>query len=102
MNVTYQNMNVTYRLNPLTRSQAMGVTGCSLLLADALFPSADWSEKKPHLSAGLAAELAREAEVKKLVLTHLSPLFSPALLLREAQARFSDVRLASSGTVLEV
>ena len=76
--------------------------GCSLLLADALFPSADWSEKKPHLSAGLAAELAREAEVKQLVLTHLSPLFSPALLLREAQARFSDVRLASSGTVLEV
>ncbi len=76
--------------------------GCDLLLADALFPAEAWAEDKPHLSAPLAAELAKEAGVGRLVLTHLNPSFSPDLLLREAQAVFSPVSLASPGTLLTV
>ena len=76
--------------------------GCSLLLADALFPAENWSEDKPHLSAALAAELARDAGAERLVLTHLNPVYSPRLLLREAQAVHSCVSLARPGSVLEI
>ena len=74
----------------------------SLLLADALFPSEDWTEARPHLSARLAAELARNACAEKLVLTHLNPVYSPRLLLREAQAVHSCVSLARPGSILDV
>ena len=76
--------------------------GCHLLLADGLFPEENWSGQKPHLSAALAADLAREAGAEHLVLTHLNPLYSPRLLLREAQSRHPHVTLAAAGTVLEV
>lgn len=76
--------------------------GSSLLLADALFPADAWAEGKPHLSAALAADLAVRSGAEHLVLTHLNPVFSPRLLLREAQAVHSRVTLASPGTVLDV
>ena len=74
----------------------------SLLLADGLFPAESWTEAKPHLSAALAASLAAEAGAECLVLTHLNPLVSPRLLLREAQALYPCVALASPGAVLDV
>ena len=76
--------------------------GCNLLLADAVFPSGIWSEQKPHLSAALAADLAAEAGAEHLVLTHLNPLYSPQVLLREAQARHPRVSLAAPGAVFDV
>ena len=76
--------------------------GSSLLLADALFPAENWTEQKPHLSAALAAQLACDAGADCLVLTHLNPLFSPGLLLREAQAVHSRVCIAAPGAVLDV
>ena len=76
--------------------------GCSLLLADGLFPAEHWAETKPHLSAALAADLAAEANADHVVLTHLNPVFPPRLLLREAQARHSHVSLAVPGTTLDV
>ena len=75
---------------------------CDLLLADGLFPVSAWSSEKPHLSAALAAELARDAGAGQLILTHLNPLFSPDLLLSEARGIFSRVSLAASGAVFEV
>ena len=75
---------------------------CSLLLADGLFPAEKWEENKPHLSAALAADLASDAGAERLVLTHLNPSFSPSLLLREAQARHSNVSLAVPGSALDV
>ena len=76
--------------------------GSSLLLADALFPAENWSEEKPHLSAVLAAALARDAGAEQLVLTHFNPVFSPRRLLREAQAVHPCVTLAVPGGVLDV
>ena len=73
-----------------------------LLLADGLFPAADWAEGKPHLSAELAASLAAEAEAGALVLTHLNPVYSPETLLREARQKYPRVLLASAGQVLPV
>ena len=71
--------------------------GCRLLLADGLFPKDAWAPEKPHLSAALAASLARDAGVSSLVVTHLNPLFSRRTLLAEAREIFPDVRLAEAG-----
>ncbi len=74
--------------------------GCDLLLADGLFPGEDWGEQKPHLSAALAAELARDAGARRLVLTHLNPVYDPARLLAEARPLFRETALAEAGRVL--
>ena len=76
--------------------------GCDLLLADGLFPAENWTEEKPHLSAELAGSLTADAGAERLVITHLNPVFSPALLLREARVRFPDVMLAAGGKVIDV
>ena len=76
--------------------------GCDLLLADALFPAASWGSEKPHLSAPLAAELARGAGVGRLILTHLNPGFPRELLLRQAQVVFPAVSLAAEGTLVQL
>ena len=73
--------------------------GCALLLADGLFPSANWSEEKPHLSAALAAGLARDAEAGRLILTHLNTVFTPSLLQKEAWEVFPSAELAEAGAV---
>lgn len=76
--------------------------GCSLLLADGLFPEKYWTQEKPHLSAVLAAKLAQDAGVSRLVLTHLNPVYPPILLLREAQAIHPGVILASAGAMMDL
>ena len=76
--------------------------GSHLLLADGLFPSANWTEQKPHLSAALAASLASGAGAERLVLTHLNPFFAPELLLREARTNHPGVALAAPGQTLTV
>ena len=75
--------------------------GCSLLLADGLFPASAWAEGKPHLSAELAARLAEEAGVGQLVITHLNPVFPCETLLREARNIHQNTRIAHAGEVLE-
>ena len=76
--------------------------GCDLLLADGLFPQASWNESKPHLSACLAAQLARDAGADRLVITHFNPAFSRELLLSEARTVFSCTSAAVPGSVLSV
>lgn len=73
--------------------------GAHLLLADGLFPAASWGEQKPHLSAALAAELARDAQAKRLVITHFNPTIDPVGLVAEARAIRSDVLRARRGDV---
>ena len=73
-----------------------------LLLADGLFPERLWGEGKPHLSARLAAELAREAGAKQLVITHLNPELDPAELLEEARRVFPGAVLAERGLRLDL
>ena len=76
--------------------------GSDLLLADGLFPVDAWAENKPHLSARLAAELARDAGASRLILTHLNPQYSPALLLREAREVFPGAEVAEPGAVADL
>ena len=76
--------------------------GCSLLLADGLFPREQWSVEKPHLSAELAACLAVESGAKRLIITHLNPLFPRSTLLEEARSVFPPARLADAGAVFDL
>ena len=71
--------------------------GCDLLLADAGLSQADWTDKKPHLSAALCGALAREARAGALLLTHLNPLYNPASLLAEAREAYPAAELARRG-----
>ena len=73
-----------------------------LLLADGLFPDQAWAESKPHLSAALAAGLARDARVKQLIVTHLNPVYPPETLLREARSVFPEIRIAEAGAVISL
>ena len=83
-------------------SLASFFSGCHLLLADGLFPAAEWSESKPHLSARLAAELAEEAGCGMLVITHLNPVYPPELLLQEARSVRRGSMIAEAGGVLDI
>ena len=74
-----------------------GAILCDLLLADAGLSQADWTEKKPHLSAALCGALAREARAGALLLTHLNPLYDPASLLAEAREAYPAAELARLG-----
>ena len=73
-----------------------------LLLADGLFPTEMWQTGLPHLSAAQTAELARDARVKKLVITHLNPNIDPETLLKQARAIRTDAELAHIGATYRV
>jgi len=68
-----------------------------LLICDASFSTDQWHEKLPHLSAQQAAMLAREAQVKGLMITHCPPTGDRHSLLREARAVFADSVSAAPG-----
>lgn len=76
--------------------------GCDLLLADGLFPRESWTEQKPHLSALLAAQLASEANVGSLIITHLNPFIPYRILLEEARTVFPRSQLAEAGAVIDL
>lgn len=65
-----------------------------LLLADGLFTEKLWDERKPHLSAALCARLAKEAGVKRLMITHLNPALDEETLLQEARRIDPDAEIA--------
>ena len=71
--------------------------GCDLLLADAGLSRADWTEKKPHLSASHCGALARDVRAGALLLTHLNPLYDPQALLDEARRDYPAAELARLG-----
>ena len=73
-----------------------------VLLADGAFLDRQWHDKAPHMSARMAAELAKNAGVKMLIVTHLPPSNVPSLLLDEARAVFKNTYLAACDARWEV
>ena len=55
---------------------------------------ADMARRFAHLTAAQAAQLARDARVRRLVLTHLSRRYREAEILEEAQAIFPETVVA--------
>lgn len=69
----------------------------SFLLCDACLPEAQWNANAPHMSIRQAGELAREAGVEKLCLTHLRPDIAEEAVAAEAQSAFTDAFVAEEG-----
>ncbi len=74
----------------------------SVLLADGCFLKSQWKENGPHMAAFQAAELARDANASRLVVTHLRPDIDEATLLREATAIFPDTKLVKADMLIQV
>ena len=69
-----------------------------LLLAEATLLEVD-KDKEPlgHMTSKTAAKLAKEANVNKLILTHIWPENDRLTLLEEAETIFKDVTIAERG-----
>lgn len=88
-----------------TRRLARFFSGVDLLIFDSTFASrhADLAFERKHSTAPEAAQLAKEAGAKRLVLTHFSARYRRVdSLLREAQRVFPDTVAAHDGLVLEL
>ncbi|MBK6423128.1 MAG: ribonuclease Z [Gemmatimonadetes bacterium] len=80
--------------------------GADLLVHEATFSQEDAARAREtgHSTAQEAAAIARDAEVKRLVLTHISPRYSREApeLVAEARAVFPNTQIARDGMEIEV
>ena len=77
-------------------------TEADALICDATFHSDEWHERLPHLTAAQAAELGKQAAVKRLILTHVQPGSDAQSLTREAQAVYHASEPAKPGIWLHL
>jgi ribonuclease Z len=80
-------------------------SGCDLLIFDSTFRGSDQDKavERKHSTSVEAAELAKKAGVRKLVLTHFSARYTnTSSLVREARKVFPNTVAASDGLTLEV
>lgn len=80
--------------------------GADLLIHDCALSDemADWARETKHSTAGEAAQLARRAGVRQLVLTHISSRYSEdsSALLKDARAIFERSLVAQDLMTMEI
>ncbi len=80
-------------------------SGCDLLIFDSTFRDSDREKavERKHSTSLEAAELAKKAKVRQLVLTHFSARYTRvSSLVREARRVFPNTIAASDGLTIEV
>jgi ribonuclease Z len=81
------------------------IANSDLLYHEATFAESELqrAQETYHSTARQAAEIAKEAEVKKLVIGHYSSRYNElGFLLKEAIAVFPDSELATEGKIFEL
>lgn len=80
-----------------TRGLEEYVRGADLLVIEATYlrREADMARRFAHLTAAQAAQLAHDADVHRLVLTHISRRYRESEVLEEAQAIFPHTTVAN-------
>lgn len=73
-----------------------------LLICDSTFLRNEKTKNKNHLHAYQAAEIAKEAKVKKLLLTHFWPETNRLDYINEAKEIFKNVETAEEGNILKL
>ena len=73
---------------------------CDLFICESTFLRGQYRDKDEHLFAHEAAEIAKDANVKKLVLTHFWPEIEKENYLRDAQEIFANTEVAEEGKQL--
>ena len=76
--------------------------GADVLVCDATFTRAQWKPGLPHFSAAQAAQLARDAGVGRLLLSHFQPGSDRQTLVREAREVFPASEYAAPGLTLSL
>ena len=67
-----------------------------------LSPEVDMARKFSHITAQEAAKLAQKANVKQLMLTHISRRYREKDILREARGVFKNTHLARDFDTLQI
>ena len=81
------------------------IKGVDILYHEATFAESEIATaiKTAHSTARQAAEIAKQAEVKELVIGHFSSRYNDLnVLLQEAKAVFPDTELAYEGQLIEL
>ena len=81
------------------------IKGVNLLYHEATYrqEEQEQAEKYAHSTAMQAASIARDAQVKRLIIGHYSPRYSDeSQMLREAQSIFPDTIASNEGMTVEV
>lgn len=76
--------------------------GADLLLIDGCFREVDWNETLPHLSAALAAGVAKNAGARRVLITHIRPVDDEQALLEEARRANPLAEIAVEGATYSV
>jgi len=88
------------------KSVELASNNADLLIHDGALADdmADWARETKHSTAGEAAQLAKRANVRKLVLTHISSRYSENVspLLAEARRFFEDTIIADDLMEIEL
>ena len=88
-----------------SKSFTMAAMKADLLIHEATFDESlvEKAVEKGHSTAAQAAEVAKEAKVTKLILTHLSSRYSdPTILLEEARLIFPETIIAEDLMVIDL
>ena len=88
-----------------SRRLARFFSGCDLLILDSTFRAADRDKavERKHSTSTEAAQMAKDAGARRLVLTHFSARYrNVAPLVREARAVFPETAAAADGLSVRV